>query len=104
MKKRVLIICNDKHCSCFLELVKPSQAEELHCILSEKQMGEHSSDYADYDLCIIQAELGWSQRRYQDFYGFEVAKRLRRWGLLSHIYFVALSRKDFAASIAPQYA
>ncbi len=87
----ILIICNEHNTEYYHALAKEKKGEEK-LITGQKSFSNLiiNEDLDCFDLCIIQVELNWDNRKSNNFYGFEIAKRLRKAGLKCIVYFLHL--------------
>ncbi|GJM31022.1 MAG: hypothetical protein DHS20C18_00230 [Saprospiraceae bacterium] len=105
MQVNLLIICNDQNKSYYKNLAENLTKSVLY-LSRDKGLLDYLQDgeLEEIDLCIIQVELGWENRQPDSFYGFEVAKKLRKAGLKSIIYFLHFFPEDRFDPVRTRYA
>ena len=92
MKKWMLFVCSERESSrgfykSLAEGLVPASAQRLISSHQDFHSLIHNTAFSETSHCIIEAELDWSGKNPGDFFGFDVAKSLRRSGLACGIFF-----------------
>jgi hypothetical protein len=75
MEENYLIICDEQQKSYFSQIVKN---KDFKFIVSEEEFEKIiSNELTDYNRIIVFAELQWKDKKYTDFYGIDIAVRVR---------------------------